>query len=506
MSQAPENESIESQRLAKLDKLKELEIDPYPARADRSHFIRKVHEEYFLAEEVPENAEPVTVCGRVMAKRPMGKAAFFHIVDESGKIQVYANNTLLNENQFQVLKQLDIGDIVLVTGKPFRTKTKEASIEGVELQMLSKSLAPIPIVKEKDGQLYDEFSDRELRYRQRYLDLIVNENSKKVFSTRSRFISLVRSYLQERDFIEVETPMMQTIASGAAAKPFETYHNALGMPLFLRIAPELYLKRLIVGGYERVFELNRNFRNEGISTKHNPEFTMMELYQAYADFSDMMSLVEDMLEYLAIEIHGSTTLDFNGQEIELKKPWKRLGYLEAIKTYAGVDFSELLSPEKCTQANALKLAESSGLNLKDIKSPWDIVDEVFSNLVEPKLQQPVFICDFPVAISPLAKARPDQPLLAERFEPYICGWEVGNAFSELNDPIEQQKRFEEQLTHKQQGMAETMEMDEDFIQALKVGMPPTGGLGLGIDRLVMLFTNSLSIRDVVLFPTLRKKE
>jgi lysyl-tRNA synthetase, class II len=505
MSQVPENESIESQRLTKLGRLKELEINPYPARAKRSHNIIEVHNKYFSEEEVQDNPDPVIVCGRVMAKRPMGKAAFFHIVDESGKIQIYANNKLLEENQFQVLKQLDIGDIVSVKGKPFRTKTREASIEANNLEMLSKSLAPIPIVKEKDGQLYDEFSDKELRYRQRYLDLIVNENSRTVFYHRSKFISLLRSYLQERNFIEVETPMMQAIASGAAAKPFETFHNALSMPLFLRIAPELFLKRLIVGGYERVFELNRNFRNEGISTKHNPEFTMMELYQAYADFEDMMSLVEDMLEYLAIEIHGSTALHFDKQEIELKKPWQRMGYLEAIKHYAGIDFEPLLNPDQCTRDNALRLADSSGLKLGDIKSPWDIVDEVFSALVEPKLQQPVFICDFPVAISPLAKARPDQPLLAERFEPYICGWEIGNAFSELNDPIEQQRRFEEQMTHKQQGMAETMEMDEDFIQALKVGMPPTGGLGLGIDRLVMLFTNSLSIRDVILFPTLRKK-
>lgn len=505
MDKDQESGSIEDQRLQKAQQLRDLEIDPYPARSKRTHQVEQVHQSFFSENQYESKKETLTICGRVMAKRPMGKAAFFQVVDASGKIQIYSNKSLLPESQFQVLKQLDIGDIVQVSGIPFRTKTGEASIEANELIVLCKAIAPLPIVKEKDGQLYDEFADKELRYRQRYIDLIVNEEARNVFSIRLQFIRLLRDFLQDRGFLEVETPMMQSIASGAAARPFETYHNALSMPLYLRIAPELFLKRLLVGGYEKVFELNRNFRNEGISTRHNPEFTMMELYQAYADHSDMMVLVEDLLEKLALEIHGTTSLPFGDQTIELKKPWRRLPYLEAIQEFSGIDFSVLLDEEQCTREVALKAASTSGLKLDDVHSPWDIVDTVFSELVEPKLQQPVFICDFPTAISPLAKANPEQPLLAERFEPYICGWEIGNAFSELNDPVEQQRRFESQLKLKQDGMQETMEMDEDFIQALKVGMPPAGGLGLGIDRLVMIFSNSSSIRDVIYFPLLRKK-
>ena len=498
------NRELEEQRLEKLRELREKGIDPYPSRFERSEKILTILTEKFKNNE-PSPEARVSTAGRVRSKRPMGKAGFLQIEDESGRIQVYANNKTLDEDDYFVFHQVDIGDIIGVEAECFITKTGEFSLRASKLKILSKNLAPLPVVKEKDGKVFDAFSKSITIYRKRNLDLVVNPGVRKTFQIRSRMINELREFLTQKGFIEVETPMMQAIASGAAAKPFKTYHNALDMNLFLRIAPELYLKRLIVGGFEKVFEINRNFRNEGISTKHNPEFTMMELYQAYADFSDMMKITEEMVVHLADSVLETRQLPYGKEIISLEPPWERLPYLQSIKDRTGLDFSVFLKESEPSLEKAREMAGSIGVDGKHCNTFWEVVDEIFSDKVEPTLIQPVFITEFPKAISPLAKEMPGNPLLVERFEPYIVAREMGNAFSELNDPIEQKIRFEQQGAMKEQGAAETIEMDSDFIEALKVGMPPTGGLGIGIDRLVMLFTNSASIKDVILFPLLKKK-
>lgn len=480
-------------------------LNPYPARFKREKKISEILSEFFSEEDSVREAV-ISTAGRVVAKRPMGKAAFLTIASEGAKIQIYSNNKLLSEEEHYLLKNIDIGDITGVKGETFRTKTGEPSIRASELSILSKSLLPLPVVKEKDGQVFDAFADVETRYRKRYLDLNVNDHVRQLFIKRSQILTEIRNFFNRRGFLEVETPMMQAVASGAAARPFETYHNALGIPLYLRIAPELYLKRLIVGGFEKVYELNRNFRNEGISTKHNPEFTMMEVYQAYADYEDMMQMTEDLFLHLADTVAGRRQLIYGDKTISLEKPWARKTYLGIIKEKTGLDFEPFLDTDLPDAEKAREMATGLGIKTDGIDSFWDVVDEIFSEKVEPELIQPVFITHFPKAISPLAKETEDNPLLVERFEPYITGREMGNAFSELNDPVEQQLRFKNQLTMKEEGAHETIEMDEDFIEALKTGMPPTGGLGIGIDRLVMLFTDSQSIKDVILFPLLRPKE
>ncbi|RME89451.1 MAG: lysine--tRNA ligase [Candidatus Hydrogenedentota bacterium] len=494
----------EKQRLDKLRNLKEKGIHPYPIRFNKKNDI-----DWILKNGYPENTEEsvtVKTAGRVKSKRDMGKASFFVIEDDTGSIQVYSNNKLLDDKDYAVLQQLDIGDIVGIEGETFRTKVGEKSIRAKSLTMLSKCLTPLPVVKEKDGKVYDAFADVEQRYRKRYVDLVVNPSVRNDFRIRSKIISFMRRYLEDRGFMEVETPMMQPIASGAAARPFITHHNTLDIDLYLRIAPELYLKRLIVGGYEKVFEINRNFRNEGISTKHNPEFTMMELYQAYADYQTMMELTEDLFEALALEIHGSTEIPYGDDIISLKKPWPRKEYLQLIQEKTGLDFMPFVQQDNPDLIQAKQMADQIGVDAKEAHTVWEVIDEVFSEKVEKDLIQPVFVTRYPKAISPLAKTEEENPLFVERFEPYITGREMGNAFSELNDPVEQYLRFVEQTKQKEAGAEETMEPDMDFIEALKTAMPPTGGLGIGIDRLVMLFTNKQSIKDVILFPLLRPEK
>ncbi|MDH4261750.1 MAG: lysine--tRNA ligase [Spirochaetia bacterium] len=491
------------QRLSKYKSFTEHGINVYPNQFKRTHNILDVLE-MFNTNDVPQNK--VIIAGRVMTRRAMGKAGFLNIKDFSGQIQVYSNNTLLNENGYFVFTELDIGDIIGVSGETFKTKTGEPSIRVESITMLSKNLYPLPVVKEKDGVRFDAFADVEQRYRRRYLDLIVNPDVKNTFVLRSKIISEIRSFLIGRGFLEVETPMMHSIASGAAAKPFQTHHNTLGMDLFLRIAPELHLKRLIAGGFEKIFELNRNFRNEGISIKHNPEFTMMEIYQAYADYSDMMTLTEEIITHLVKTVLKTDTLTYGDKTISLKTPWEKKTYLGVIEEKTGLNFRPFLNTNDPSVEDAKKMAQSIGVDVKKCHTFWEVVDEVFSGKVEGTLIQPVFITDFPKAMSPLAKSKPEEHVLVERFEPYINGWEIGNAFTELNDPFDQKERFEQQVAMKKAGQAEVIEMDEDFIDVLRVGMPPTGGLGIGIDRLIMLMTNSPSIKDVILFPLLKKKE
>jgi len=492
------------QRIQKWSDYTSRGINPYPNRFERTHQISQIIETCFQNEEPVVNK--VQTAGRITGKRQMGKAGFINIKDSTGTIQIYSNNKLLNDEQYHIFQHLDIGDIIGVDGETFRTKTGEPSLRVSSLELLSKNIFPLPVVKEKDGKKFDAFSDVESRYRRRYVDLLVNDHVKETFQLRSKIISSIRSFLTDRGFMEVETPMMHAIASGAAARPFETFHNTLNIPLFLRIAPELHLKRLIVGGFEKVFEMNRNFRNEGISIKHNPEFTMMEIYQAYADFSTMMDLTESLFVHIAEKVIGTTEIIYGPHTISLKAPWERKSYLGIIQEKTGLDFHPFLGQADPSFEEAKKMAASIGVNCDKLHTFWEVVDEIFSEKVEKGLIQPVFITEFPKAVSPLAKNIPGNPHLVERFEPYILGWEMGNAFSELNDPFEQQARFEEQLKMKEQGQEEVIEMDEDFIDALKVGMPPTGGLGIGIDRLVMLFTNSASIKDVILFPLLKNRE
>ena len=494
----------EAQRKGKLESLLQKKIDPYPHHFSRKSTIKTILEKHFRDKSLILKEE-IQTAGRILSKRPMGKAGFLQIADQTGRLQIYTNNKLLNENDFFVFQQTDIGDIIGIHGEPFLTKTNEPSIKARSFMILSKNLSPIPIVKEKEGQVYDAFADVETRYRKRYIDLIVNKNVRGEFIKRSELIKHMRNFLSKRDFLEVETPMLQTVASGAVARPFETYHNALGIPLFLRIAPELYLKRLIVGGFERVFEINRNFRNEGISPKHNPEFTMMELYQAYADYNDMMSLTQDIFEYLADKLCNSQKVVYSEHTVDLQRPWKRKTYLDSIKEETNIDFAPFLGQEKPNVKEAKHLASSLKIDLSGAKTFWEVMDEIFSTFVEPKLLQPVFITHYPKAMSPLAKTVKGEEHLVERFELYITGKEIGNAFTELNDPIEQEKRFIQQASLKEEGAQETMPLDEDYLEALRVGMPPTGGLGLGIDRMAMFFTNKRSIKDVILFPTLRPK-
>ena len=423
-----------------------------------------------------------------MGIRSFGRASFFHLQDRGGKIQVYVRQDRLGKDGYNLFKSLDIGDIVGVSGNLFRTKTKELTLETHDLRLLCKCLRPLP-------EKWHGLADVEIRYRQRYLDLIVNPDAREVFRRRSQIIRLIRAFFEERDFLEVETPMMQSIAGGAAAKPFKTHHNALNLDLYLRVAPELYLKRLLVGGLERVFEINRNFRNEGISVRHNPEFTMVEFYQAYATYEDLISLTEEMFVTLAEKVVGGTKITYDGHEIELKPPWRRLSILEGIEQYGEV------SRDKLANINNLRgFAEKQGFSLDPELSYEKMLVEVFERLAEPHLIQPTFVVDFPLEVSPLARKNDKNPKLVDRFELYIGGRELANAFSELNDPVDQKGRFLEQVKARSAGDETASEMDEDYIRALEYGMPPAAGEGIGIDRLVMLFTDSPSIRDVILFP------
>jgi lysyl-tRNA synthetase class 2 len=490
---AEEISDLIKQRIEKINLMKRMGINPYPIRFRRRDSAGEIRDSF-----VDGESREVKVAGRIRTKRMMGKASFANIEDQSGSIQIYAKKDTLGDGKYELYKTLDIGDIIGVEGTTFKTKTGEITIQVEDFVFLSKCIRPLPVVKEKEGKLFDEFSDRELRYRQRYVDLIVNPKVRKDFILRSRIISSVRNFLEERGYIEVETPMMQAIPGGAAAKPFITHHNALDIDLYLRIAPELYLKRLIVGGFERVFEINRNFRNEGISTKHNPEFTMVELYEAYADYNDMMTIAEEMISRLAHDVLGRYIIEYQGNQIDLSPPWERISFVDVIKKYTGIDFNEIKTTDAAREA-----ASSLGLKIEDDLSIWKIADEIFEERVEENLIQPIFIIDYPKELSPLAKVKEDSPAFVERFEPYIAGRELGNAFSELNDPFEQRARFEEQVKMREAGDEEAQMMDFDYIMALEYGMPPAGGMGIGIDRVVMLFIDSASIKDTILFPLLR---
>lgn len=475
-------------RRKKLDELKEKGIDPFGTKFDRTHRAQEIMDGFADLENTQ-----VTIAGRIMAKRNMGKATFVHIQDVSGKIQVYVRVNEVGEEQYELFTHFDIGDIIGVTGKVFKTQRGETSVWANEITLLSKSLRPLP-------EKWHGLKDVELRYRQRYVDLIVNPEVKEVFIIRSKIIRAIRNYLDKLGFLEVETPMMHPIAGGAAARPFVTHHNTLDMDLYLRIAPELYLKRLLVGGMEMVYELNRTFRNEGISTKHNPEFTMLELYQAYADYQDMMNLTEQLVSTVANEVLGTMKIEYEGQAIDLTPPWNRIPMLEAVKQYTGVDFTQATDDIQAREA-----AKKLGLNVEG-ESRGNIINEVFEEFVEPKLVQPIFITDYPIEISPLAKRKSEDPAYTYRFEAFIYAREMANAFSELNDPIDQEQRFRKQVEKRAAGDDEAHQMDEDYVNALEYGMPPAGGLGIGIDRLVMLLTNSSSIRDVLFFPQMKPRD
>lgn len=492
MSHEELNDQLQVRR-EKLSQLREKGLDPFGKRFDRSHLTLELVEQYaeLEKEEIEEKNVLVTLAGRIMTKRGKGKAGFAHVKDLSGQIQIYVRQDAVGPEQYEVFNMVDLGDIVGITGKLFKTKVGELSIKVESFELLSKALRPLP-------DKFHGLKDVEQRYRQRYLDLIMSDESKQTFITRSHIIRSIRNYLDKNGYLEVETPMLHAIAGGAAARPFITHHNALDTELFMRIAIELHLKRLIVGGLEKVYEIGRVFRNEGVSTRHNPEFTMIELYEAYADYRDIMALTENLVAHVAQEVLGTTTIQYGEYEIDLKPQWKRLHMVDAIKEYTGVDFWQEMSVETARQ-----LAQDNGIQIKENMDYGHIVNEFFEQRVEEKLIQPTFIFGHPVEISPLAKRNADDPRFTDRFELFIVSREHANAFTELNDPIDQRERFEAQLKEREQGNDEAHEMDDDFIEALEYGMPPTGGLGIGIDRLVMLLTNSPSIRDVLLFPTMR---
>jgi len=441
----------------------------------------------------------VRIAGRIMSRRIMGKAAFFNLQDGSGTIQMYVRRDDLPEGFYNTVfkKLLDIGDIVGVEGFVFRTRMGEISVHVQRLEVLTKSLRPLPVTKELDGHIYNEVTDKEFRYRQRYVDLIINPHVREVFQKRARMISSLRRFLDEKEYVEVETPALQPLYGGAAARPFTTQHNALGMPLFLRIADELYLKRLIVGGFDGVYEIAKDFRNEGLSRYHNPEFTMLELYVAYKDYSWMMDLVEEMVEYVALEVLGSTEIQIGENTISFSRPWKRIPMLDAIKDATGHDVGGR------TREELAGICKELGMEIDPSMGTGKLIDEIFGEFVEANLIQPTFITDYPVELSPLAKKHRDNPLLVERFEAICNGKELCNAFSELNDPDDQRARFEDQAELKLSGDEEAMQLDEDYLRALEYGMPPTAGMGMGVDRLAMLMTGQESIRDVILFPLLK---
>ena len=479
-------------RINKLKKLQDEGNDPFEITvATQTHHSDEIKADF----ENLENKE-VTIAGRIMTWRDMGKANFVDIQDRNGRIQAYVRMNDVGEDVFAQFKSWDIGDIVEVTGFVFKTRTGEISVHAQRIRLLSKSLLPLP-------EKFHGLTDTDTRYRRRYLDMIMNPDVKDTFIKRSKIISSIRHYLDNLGFVEVETPILNTIAGGAAARPFITHHNTLDMDMYLRIATELYLKRLIVGGMERVYEIGRNFRNEGMDVRHNPEFTCIELYQAFTDYHGMMDIAEALIRNAANEVCDSLHIVFNGTEIDLESPFKRLTMVEAVKQYSGVDFAQFMSDDE----KAVAVAKEKGIEIENGKATWgDILNSFFEEFVEENLIQPTFIMDYPVEVSPLTKRKPDCPALTERFELFILGGEYGNAYSELNDPIDQMQRFEAQMRLREAGDEEANMIDNDFVMALEYGMPPTGGLGIGIDRLVMLLTDSYSIRDVLAFPTMKPLE
>jgi len=478
------------QRIAKLEKLRGMGIDPYPYLFERTHSIGGA-----IADEkvLSEKETTIAVAGRVMALRKHGHTAFGNIKDGTGSLQFYVRDDKVEKRVFELFELVDVGDILGVAGTLFRTRTGELTVKAERLELLGKAILPLP-------EKWHGLSNKEIRYRRRYVDLIVNDEVAGVFRTRSRIVETIRRFLLENDFLEVETPILQPLYGGAMARPFVTHHNALDIDLYLRIADELYLKRLVVGGLERVFEFSKDFRNEGMDRSHNPEFTMLECYAAYWDYLKMMDFVETMFSRLCEEIVGGRTLTYQGTEIDLSPPWRRSTFFDLLKEATGRDLS------RAEEAELRRICGEKELETEGVAGRGGYLDLLFSELVEPGLVQPTFVMDYPIELSPLAKVHRSEPGLVERFEPYICGFEVGNAFSELNDPIDQRERFEHQARMRAEGADEVHPIDEDYIRALEYGMPPTGGLGVGIDRLVMLFTDSPSIRDVIFFPQMRPEE
>jgi len=488
-----ERSELFQQRLGKLEDLRSQGLNPYANDFVVRHTTDDIHAKH--DEQDAETLEVATdqyfVAGRIMARRDFGKAAFIQLSDRKGRLQIYVARQVVGEDVFEHFRRLDLGDIVGVSGTPFRTKTGELSLRADSIRLLTKALQPLP-------EKWHGLTDVETRYRQRYLDLIVNPDVRDVFRKRSHIIGLIRTFMEGRDFLEVETPMMQPVAGGATARPFVTHHNTLKMDLFLRIAPELYLKRLVVGGFDRVFEINRNFRNEGISIQHNPEFTMMEFYQAYATYRDLMDFTEELICHVASEVVGSLKFPYGGREVDLTPPWERLTVRESIVKYGNTDFETLDDRQR-----AFDYAKSLGLELDPKIGHGKLLTEIFDEVVEPNLWNPTFITEYPTEVSPLSRKNDLNPDVVDRFELFIVGRELANAFSELNDPLDQEQRFLKQLEEKAAGDEEAHAMDEDYVRALEHGLPPTAGEGIGIDRLVMLLTDSASIRDVILFPQLR---
>lgn len=483
-------------RYEELEELKKMGIETFAYSFDTDNYSDEIKNNF----EKYENKD-VKLAGRIMTIRRMGKASFATIMDQKGRIQIYLKKDDISEN-YDAFKLMDIGDIIGIEGYVFKTKTGEISIHTKSLKLLAKSLRPLPIAKEAEDEqgnkiIYDQFADKELRYRQRYVDLVVNPQVKDVFIKRSKIISSVRNYLDEKGYLEVETPVLQPLYGGAAARPFVTHHNALDIELFLRIADELYLKRLVVGGFDGVYEISKDFRNEGMDRSHNPEFTMLELYVAYKDYDWMMKLVEELFEHICKSVFSTSEFTYEESKINFTRPWKRVSYVETIKDKTGVDVIA------ASESDLKGLAKNLGIEINGIFGKAKFIDEIFSQVVEPELIQPTFVVDYPLILSPLAKKHRSKEGLVERFEGYIAGKEICNAFSELNDPIDQRKRFEDQVEMREAGDDEAHQVDEDFLRSMEYGMPPMAGLGIGIDRLVMLLTNQSSIRDVIFFPQMK---
>jgi len=487
--------TVVEDRLKKAQKLEDEGVNLYPSGYHIDLTISDLSERYghMDGETLEQESQPYNVAGRIMSKRDFGKASFIHIKDRTGRIQAYVRKDKVGEDNFKVFKLMDIGDFIGLKGPLFRTRTDELTILAEDLELLSKSIRPLP-------EKWHGLTDVETRYRQRYVDLIVNDPVRDVFVMRSRIIQAVRRFLVKKDFLEVETPMMQPIPGGATARPFKTFHNALGMDLYLRVAPELYLKRLVVGGLERVFEINRNFRNEGISIKHNPEFTMLEFYMAYATYEDLMVITESLFNYVLKRILDTIVIEYQGETIDFTPPWTRISLLDSLKEIGGVGEDVMTDKEA-----AAKFALECEIKLTESDGHGTILTKLFDQLVEPKLISPTFIVGYPTEVSPLSRRNDANPDFTDRFELFIGGREIANAFTELNDPVDQKQRFEAQVALREAGDEEALFMDKDYVRALEYGMPPTAGEGIGIDRVVMLLTDSPSIRDVILFPHMRAR-
>lgn len=484
---------LREERIREIEDLRSQDIDPFGKRFDGKQPIQEVIEKLYQRATSDPSEEKVTIAGRIKALRKHGKAAFVDLEDKTGKLQVYVKSNYIGEDAYAIFKNITVGDMIGINGSVFKTRTGELTVLADHFILLCKSLRPLP-------EKWHGLTDTEIRYRKRYLDLISNPEVRNIFIDRSKIIRSIREFLDNKGYLEVETPVLQPIPGGATATPFITHHLSLHRDLYLKIAPELYLKRLLVGGLEKVYELNRNFRNEGISTKHNPEFTMLELYEAYADYNIMMELAEEMFRYVLEGLRGKLVIEYQGKELDFTPPWKRFTMQEAVYNVTGIDM------DKVAQDDLKSLIKKYKLEIPENSPKGEVLNELFENEVEQTLIQPTFITDYPIEVSPLSKQKPGSPHIVERFELFVNAMELANAFTELNDPIEQKRRFIEQAKNKNQGEISQQFVDYDYIEALEYGMPPAGGMGIGIDRLVMLFTNHESIREVILFPQLKKKE